>query len=83
MFQIKWVFLLVQLLKNLLAFLNLLFGIIQEVHLKSPVFCLFLDLSYHFPVMKRTLLESKYHWFVYCLEVSQACSQFFADKMLF
>jgi len=50
-------FLLIESLEDLLAPLHLLLGIIEKVHLKPPVFCLFLDLCGHLPVVERSLFE--------------------------
>jgi hypothetical protein len=68
--QIKIMFLLIESLENLLAFLHLLLGIIKEIHLETPVFSLFLDLCGHLPVVKRRLFEPHEYGLVYGLKVS-------------
>lgn len=63
-------FLLIESLEDLLAPLHFLFGIIEEIHLKPPVFSLFLDLGGHLPVVKRRLLEPHEYRLVNGLKIS-------------
>ncbi len=70
MLQIKSMFLLIESLENLLAPLHLLLGIIEKVHLKPPVFSLFLDLCGHLPVVERSLFEPHEYRLVDGLKVS-------------
>jgi hypothetical protein len=74
--------LLIEPLEDLLAPLHLLLGIIEEIHLESPVFSLLVHLGRHLPVVKRGLFKPHEYGLVNHLEVSKACCELLADKVL-
>ena len=82
MLQIKIMLLLIEPLEDLLAPLHLLLGIIEEIHLESPVFSLLLDLGGHLPGVKRGLLKPHEYGLVNHLKISKACCELLADEAL-
>lgn len=59
---IEILLLLIELVKNFLAFLDLYLGIVDEVHLKFLVLCLLVHNGSELPVVERRLKVSHQHF---------------------